>query len=200
MSTKKKLGIAISGMVVIVVIIAAIYGKRVYESYQFPYGSEHRCDKQLYLALVFYAEKHDGAFPSGEATSEASLSLIHTLDDMSECGYLLHRRDVPVKLVDDMFKRGELLGPETCGWNYVEGLRSDSNPELALFWDKEGLSEIGMRLSGGGHIVTFVDGRSEQIPESEWNDFMEKQEKMLAEEMAKRQPLRRLKPERREGP
>lgn len=181
MNMKKKLGIAVA---VIASIIAGLYG---FYRYEFPYGNDHRCDIQLYSALRFYAEKHNGAFPSGETTPEASLSLINTLDDWSVCGYLLRRRDVPEELVNEKLKRGELLGPETCGWNYVEGLRRDSNRELALFWDKEGLSEIGMRLSGGGHWVTFVDGYSRHITESQWDEFLETQKQLLTHEMAKKQ-------------
>jgi hypothetical protein len=177
---KKKLGIA---FLVILVVIAGLYG---HYRYEFPYGSDHRCNKILYFALLEYAEKHDKAFPSGEATPEASLSLIHTLEGYSPCGYLLHHREVPEELVDAMLLQGRLLGPETCGWNYVEGLRSDSNPELALFWDKEGLTEMGMRLPEGGHWVTFVNGSLETISESQWADFMANQKKLLAEEMAKR--------------
>jgi hypothetical protein len=180
---KRALGIAAVITIVIVAIIAAFYG---YQRYAFPYGSDHRCNILLYFALRNYAEKNGGAFPTGEATPEASLSRINSLDEYAACGYLLRRRDVPVEVVDEILKQGKLLGPETCGWNYVEGLRLDSNSELALFWDKEGLTEMGMRLSGGGHIVTFIHGHMEQIPESEWDEFLEKQKKLLAEEMAKK--------------
>jgi hypothetical protein len=178
---KKTIGISIA--VVILLLIASVYGLH---RYYFPYGFEHRCDKGLYFVLRDYAEKHNGNYPSGEATPEASLSLIHSLDDSGfENAYLLHRRDVPEEVVRQILKSEQLLDPQTCGYNYVEGLRLDSKPQLALFWDKEGLSEIGMRLSGGGHIVTFVDGGSRQIPESEWNSFVEEQQKLLAEEKIK---------------
>jgi hypothetical protein len=167
---------------VIVSIIAAIYGLYCY---LYPYGRDHRCNTLLFLELCEYADKHGGTFPAGEATPEASLSLIRTVEP--RCGYLLRRRDVSKEFVDDKLQRGELLGPETCGWNYVEGLRRNSNPELALFWDKEGLNEMGGRLQGGGHWVTFVCGETKTIAESEWDDFMANQKKLLTEEMAKRQ-------------
>jgi hypothetical protein len=177
---RKKVAIAI---VVLIVLAGSLYG--LYR-YYYPMGGEHRCDKMLSLALREYAEKHGGAFPSGEATPEASISLVHSLDeDGYEYAYLLHRRDVPEDVVRQMLKRGELLGPDTCGWNYVEGLRLDSDPRLALFWDKEGLGHNGERLSEGGHIVTFVGGMSEYIPGERWDSFLEKQHKLLAEENAK---------------
>ena len=91
-------------------------------------------------------------------------------------------------VVAQMLDRGELLDPETCGWNYVEGLRLDSNPKLALFWDKEGLNEMGRRLSEGGHYVSFVGGPSyNYVPASRWDSFLEEQRRLLAEEKAKMQ-------------
>jgi hypothetical protein len=177
---RKKLGIAF------LAILALIGGIYCLYRYKFPYGMDHRCNSLLLLALFNYAAEHGGDFPAGEATPEASLSLVNTLPEFSRCGYILRRRDVPAEVVDDKLRRGELLGPDTCGWNYVEGLRSDSNPELALFWDKEGLTEMGGRLSEGGHWVTFVNGICETISASQWDDFMANQKKLLAEEMATR--------------
>jgi hypothetical protein len=173
----KKVSILI---LVIVSLVILAYGWR---RYQFPYGMYHRCDKQLWSALRDYAEAHGGKFPSGEATPEASLRLLG-----KDYAYLLVRRGESVEEVEQMLDRGELLGPETCGWNYVEGLRLDSNPRLALFWDKEGLSEIGGRLSGGGHFVSYVGWPYEHVPASEWDSFVEEQRRLLAEENAKRQP------------
>jgi hypothetical protein len=191
---KKKLGI------VLLFALGTIAGLCGLYRYEFPYGMSHRCDKILYSNLRDYASKHGGCFPAGEATPEASISRISTLPGNSRCGYLLRRRDVPVEIVDEKLRRGELLGPETCGWNYVEGLRRDSNRELALFWDKEGLTENGMRLPEGGHWVTFVDGDLRTIPESEWADFMANQKKLLAEEMAKSQPEQWPEPQSQKTP
>jgi hypothetical protein len=84
-----------------------------------------------------------------------------------------------------MLERGELLGPETCGWNYVEGLSLDSNPKLALFWDKEGLSEIGARLPEGGHFVSYINLPYEYVPASKWNSFLAEQRRLLAAEKDK---------------
>ncbi len=176
MKTKTKIGIAVV-VLVIGSLFAAAYRHR---RHQYPLGSYHRCDKQLHMALREYADTHDGRFPSGEATPEASLSLLG-----SDYGYLLVRRGESVEVVEEMLERGELLGPETCGWNYVEGLSVDSNHELALFWDKEGLSEVGRRLPEGGHYVSFVGQAYSYIPASEWDNFLEGQRKLLAEEKAK---------------
>jgi hypothetical protein len=177
---KKKLVIA---LIVVVFMVGSLYG---FYCFYFPFGKDHRCDAQLWFVLREYAEKNGGVFPAGQATPEASLSLIHSLDPSGgENAYLLHRRGVPCERVRLILERGELLGPDTCGWNYVEGLRLNSNPELALFWDKEGLNEIGGRLSEGGHIVSFVGSPCQYIPASRWDSFLEGQKKMFAEEKNK---------------
>jgi hypothetical protein len=142
---------------------------------------DHRSDKQLWMALLDYANEHKGRFPSGEATPEASLSLIG-----AQYAYLLRRRDVSVEVVQQILENGQLLTPETCGWNYVEGLRLDSNPDLALFWDKEGLSEMGQRLPEGGHHVQLVGGAT-YVSSENWARFLDKQRKLLAVEKAKKQ-------------
>jgi hypothetical protein len=171
----KKTRIAIA--VVVLVTGFLFISVRAVHRHEYPFGMYHRCDKQLWFALREYAEAHGGKFPSGEATPEASLSLLGR-----QFAYLLPRRDVPARVVEQMLDRGQLLGPETCGWNYVEGLRLDSNPDLALFWDKEGLSEIGGRLPEGGHFVSFLRGPYEYVPAARWESFFEEQRKLRAEE------------------
>ena len=59
--------------VILLSIAARGYG---YYRYRFPYGWSHCCDKILSMALAQYADRHDGWFPRGEASPEASLSLL----------------------------------------------------------------------------------------------------------------------------
>jgi hypothetical protein len=177
-TTRTKLGIVVAVAIIFAGSAHVLYW-HVWRSW-YPFGMQHRCDKQLAMALEMYAERHGGAFPSGQATPEASLSLIGVDYD-----YLLPRREIPVEVVHQMLERGQLLGPETCGWNYVEGLRRDSDRGLALFWDKEGLDEMGGRLSDGGHIVTFVTGFDKYVPASQWDSFLAEQQELLAAEREK---------------
>jgi hypothetical protein len=150
-----------------------------YYHYRYPYGWSHCCDKQLMFALMAYAERHDGWFPRGEASPEASLSLLHRGDPEWANANLLSGKTVPVPVVAARLEAGELLTPETCGWHYVEGLRMDDDPKLALFWDKVGLGHNGQRLSGG-HEVWFVRGNSEYIPGDQWEQFLDEQAKLRA--------------------
>jgi hypothetical protein len=134
----------------------------------------------LYQALEGYAATHGDAFPAGKATPEASLSLLYR-SDPTNTAELLRGKSVPVAVVQEILDRGELLWPGSCGWHYVEGLRPDDDPRLAVFWDKAGLDHFGRRLAGGGHTVMFVDGQRKYIPEAEWPPFRDGQNKLLEE-------------------
>jgi hypothetical protein len=154
----------------------------------YPYGWSHSCDKQLMFALEQYADDHGGAYPAGEATPEASLSLLYPKYANE---YVLQGKTVPVEVVKAILERGERLGPDSCGWHYVEGLRRDDDLDLALFWDKVGLGHNGERLGGGDHYVHFVNGRNEFIEGAKWEDFLQEQRKLLkrrTEKKAKKAP------------
>lgn len=139
----------------------------------FPYGISHCCDKELYLRLVSYAQRHGGRFPTGEVTPEASLSLICKERDLG-CAGLLRGKSVPMAVTERQLAANGLLTPATCGWHYEEGLTSQDQ-DCGLFWDKAGLGHNGGRLWTGGHIVTFVDGRRQHIPAARWEEFLNRQ-------------------------
>jgi hypothetical protein len=142
-----------------------------YYRWRYPYGYSHSCDKGLWLALESYADEHGGAYPTGGETPEASLSLL---------AEVLRGKILPLDVVKAILDRGEPLGPETCGWHYVEGLRQSDGSNFALFWDKAGLGHFGERLPQGGHEVFFVGSGYRYIPESDWPAFLEEQERLQA--------------------
>jgi hypothetical protein len=146
----------------------------------YPYGWSHCCDKGLMMALLQYADRHDGWFPKGEASPEASLSLLHREDPASVDANLLRGKTVPEASVLARLEAGELLTPDTCGWHYVEGLRKGDDPRLALFWDKAALGHNGEQLRQGGHWVCRVNLDIEYVPESQWQAFLAEQEQLLA--------------------
>ena len=106
---------------VVVLFAAARFALDYYRRYQYPYGWSHCCDKGIAIALLGYAIEHDGWYPRGDESPEASLSLLYR----QEPGILndLRGKTVPESAVRARLERGELLTPETCGWHYVEGLR-----------------------------------------------------------------------------
>jgi hypothetical protein len=143
----------------------------------YPYGWSHCCDKQLMLALMNYSDVHGHAYPTGEATPEASLSLLYPNYADAE---LLRGKTVPVDVVNAVLESGNRLGPDTCGWHYVDGLTSHDDPKLALFWDKVGLGHNGERLPDGGRTVYFVNLNHEYIAGAVWEVFLEEQKALLA--------------------
>jgi hypothetical protein len=132
----------------------------------------------LGFALERYADEHDGWFPRGEATPEASLSLLYQYEPLLVV--ILGGKAIPPAVAEKTLESGGLLTPETCDWHYVEGLRSDDDPNLALFWDKSGLGHFGQRLSDGGHVVFFIGFKREYISRDRWDQFLAEQEQLRA--------------------
>jgi hypothetical protein len=162
---------------VVAVLTAAGFA---HHRHRYPHGWSHCCDKQLEMALMTFADRHDGWFPRGEASPEASLSLLYREDPELVTPNLLRGKTVPDSAVRARLEAGQLLTPETCGWHYVEGLRKGDDPQLALFWDKAGLGHNGERLSGGGHFVCLVSGSTEYVPGDRWEEFLVEQERLRA--------------------
>ena len=146
------------------------------DSANYPFGHSHCCDKALYMALLSYADRHNGDFPSGEGSPEASLSLLYA-EQLADAN-LLRGKSVLENTVQEILDRGELLDPESCGWHYVERLNKDDDGRLALFWDKEGLDHNGGRLAKGGHIVWFLNSEHPYITAAEWPGFLAEQKKL----------------------
>jgi hypothetical protein len=167
----------VGGAVFIGVILAlALWVYTQLPSY--PYGWSHCCLAGLGLALQQYAQEHDGHFPAGAGSPEASLSLLargHYGIDAE----VLRGKTVPVEKVRSILERGELLGPDSCGWHYVEGLTTSDDPGLALVWDKVGLGHNGQDI-GGGHSVWFLDCHEEIVTAKEWPGFLKRQEELMA--------------------
>ena len=148
----------------------------VYYQYRYPYGWSHCCDKLLQQKLFNYADLHDEWFPQGEITPEASLSLLYRQDPtLLET---LRGKSISRAVVEEQLDRDKLLSPDTCGWYYIEGLRKDDDPRIALFWDKTGLGHNGERLTDGGHWVCFVSGTIDYVPGAVWESFLAEQARL----------------------
>ena len=162
-------------LLIIIIVGVVASGGWYYYRWTYPYGWSHSCDKQLMFALHQYAEDHGGAYPAGEATAEASLGLLYPKYANE---YVLQGKTVPLEIVKAILERGDRLGPDSCGWHYVEGLRLDDDRRLALCWDKVGLGHHGER-SDGGHTVLFVNLGYKYIPGSEWQAFLTEQQDLI---------------------
>lgn len=168
-------------LTVVIVVVAVTLAYEIVRRYRdlYPYGRSHCCDIGLYFALANYAEQHNGHFPHGEATAEASLSLLARGDYGADAD-LLRGKTVPKQVVQSILDRGGLLGPDTCGWHYVEGLTQRDDSRLALFWSKAGLGHFGNRLPAGSHLVHFVGGDTQYVTGDKWDEFLAQQAELFA--------------------
>jgi hypothetical protein len=163
--------------VLLITAAVIVVGFVALRSVMFPYGGSHCCLKGLWMSLEQYAQKHDGRFPSGQASPEASLSLLYR-EELSDAN-VLRGKSVPLDVVEKTLNDGELLTPDSCGWHYIEGLTLGDDRRIAIVWDKAGLSHNGQNLFGG-HSVLFLDGTERVIPKSDWSKFLLEQEGLVA--------------------
>jgi len=167
--------ISLSGGFVVAIALA-------YYHWRFPYGMHHRCILILSGALRAYADDHNGIFPSGGNSPEASLGLLHS------GGYadaeLLAGKTGSASTGKQILSTGGSLGPDSCSWHYVEGLTTADEARLAILWDKIGLGHDGQRLRQGGHEVIFVDGDRKFITGKDWPLFIKAQSELLAKKTA----------------
>jgi hypothetical protein len=93
---------------------------------------------------------------------------------------LLRGKTVPEEVVQAILARGEPLGPETCGWHYVEGLPLRGDPDAVLFWDKAGLGHNGERIKDGGRSIVRIGVGRDHVSAEAWPAFLEYQERLAA--------------------
>jgi|GEM_PF-842285 len=168
----------------VVLFVGCAYGLLyLYARYRYPYGSSHCCILALGATLDRYADANGGVYPHGEATPEASLSLLSRkelsfAENPRSAVELLRGKTVPAEVVQARLAAGTLLDADACGWHYVEGLTRKDNPELAILWDKVGLGHNGER-SGGAHEVRFIGGTRRFVPADEWPEFIARQNELM---------------------
>lgn len=139
------------------------------------WGHAH-CIKIAGLTLSSYAHSHDGRFPY-DARGYGNALLL--LDE--EVYFTLTGPGYSATPFHDAKKSGKQLPEEECGRVYVQGLTIDSNPEIALLFDK-------LPTPGGDHChfvarfwaplgreVWTVGGGSTFVREREWPEFKRNQ-------------------------
>jgi hypothetical protein len=163
---------------ILVCVALLLVGALVYHRVRFPYGYSHCCITGMMLALEHYAQEHGGKYPASEATPEASLSLLYKSNYVD--AYMLRGMTVPEKTVRRILGTGSLLGPDSCGWQYVPGLTRADDSELALLWCKTALGHNGQRTKDGGRQVVFVGRGTQWISGAQWHAFLEEQKRLLS--------------------
>lgn len=173
MNKRLRIIASILGIVAILVIAGVVHYKS-----KFPYGQSHCCIIGVMGALEQYASENGGRYPTGESSPEASLSLLCHSNYLD--AYTIRGMIVPEEAVRSILDCGGLLGPESCGWHYTEGLTRADDARIALLYCKQPLGHNGDKTKDGGRQVVFVGGNIEWISGSKWAGFLEEQKQLLA--------------------
>jgi hypothetical protein len=178
MRARAKFGINILAVLGILVVAGMVYYK-----WRFPYGASHCCILVMAGSLEQYANDNAGHYPAGQSSPEASLSLMYRSNYLN--AYMLRGMTVSEKTTSTILKSGGLLGPDTCGWHYTEGLTKLDDPKLALLYCKQALGHNGQRTEDGGRQVVFVGGDVEWISGEKWPSFVAEQKALAANRSAR---------------
>lgn len=153
----------------------------------FPYGYREPFAPGWGMSLLAYADDNGGVFPSGGSTPEASLRLLYP--KWVSSAEMWAGKTGSIELAESRLASGKELGPEACGWIYVTGLSPDYSWDVAVLWDRAaGFGRHAERRADNGREVVFVNGSTGWIPASEWEAFMQKQERLRAEGPRPKQP------------
>jgi hypothetical protein len=161
------------GIIGALAITVGVQYKRTY-----PYGWSHCCIIAMSFSLDQYAEEHAGHYPTGEASPEASLSLLYRSNYVD--ANTMRGMTMSEKTVRRILEGGGLLGPDTCGWHYTEGLTLADDPQIALLYCKQPLGHNGEKTEDGGREVAFVGGYIGRISGEKWQSFLQQQGELLA--------------------
>ena len=118
-------------------------------------------------ALLGYAMDNGGRFPNQDGNPSQSLDLLLNPK-------YLHNSNILAGFT------GRIGGTEASfcaqsSWIYVPGLTTNSNPKIAILWDRK----IGLDWSGRksiSHYYIAVDGQIHQVPVRLWDQFLIQQE------------------------
>jgi len=176
---RKKLKVA--SLVALAVVVSTLIWFRM----TYPYGPSHCCSTGIGLALRNHATANNDWFPHGKRSPEASLSLL--CDDYEGNLEWIRGKNIPRGLAQAAWETDHELGPDSCGWHYVEGLREGDDPGIAVVWDKAwGLGHNGQRIRGFGREIILLDGDHSGKLLKEWPAFAMEQREKLAKVIAER--------------
>lgn len=173
-------------MSLIALLLSAVVGSAWYR-WRYPYGYSHCCLSAFALALNAYADDNGGWFPAGGESPEASLCLLWQCRAKVHPGPYLGEPDVfrgmtvPYETVNTILRGGRPLGPDTCGWHYVEGLSRADGPDIGILWCKTALDHNGKRTDDGGRQVLLTSDASEWVPGDKWEAYVRRQNDLRRE-------------------
>lgn len=159
------------GITVLMVVLVFMMATTLFGRWRHPYGRSENALFFLSLALSSYASQNDGMLPFSLQGPEAALTPLAE-HDLEGLGPSLRGKTVSLQKTMRRLRSGGQLDAETCGWHYVQGLRTTDPGRIAVMWDKVGLGNRGERIPGGGHEVLYLNGQREIVPLRDWGKFL----------------------------
>jgi hypothetical protein len=171
---QKSSGDYMVGLILVVILVLAAAGWITFR-HQFPHGHRVGYFVTMLLAMHQYAQDHDGWYPDNGVAPLTSLQMLYP-EYIVNAGVLAGLSG-DERAVVELVRKSLPLHETLSGWHYVPGLRVDSDPVVAIFWDREpGLGMNAGRIEAGTRIVGFSDGSVEEIPAEQWVNFLKHQE------------------------
>ena len=164
-----------------IVAVASIYVGRCFHNHHYLHT---HCITQSHLYLVEFSSTHDGRFPeSDRGFADALLKLSD--GEPFWIPFFTNGKDEG-NYFREALQTGGDIDESKCSRIYVQGLREDSNPAIAILFDTEA-------IQGGDHLymvpgqprlreVITIDGSMQKINEAQWPSFAAEQQKLLLEE------------------
>lgn len=125
-------------------------------------------------ALRLYSNRNEGWYPNDGTNSLDALARLYPvyLDAAKLAGLSGDTEAIKSRLL-----QGKAIDESISSWIYWPGFRNDDPPELAIIWERAaGVSGIGTRSTPGSHIVGFANAIYDEVSETEWNAFLQKQQ------------------------
>jgi hypothetical protein len=141
---------------------------------------EHaHCMMQVGSALRLYASDHDGKYPSHTNGYGDALLLLHQEKLLGNLK-ILAGPGGDTKVSEDALKNHTDVDESKCSRVYVRGLNENSDPEIAILFDK--VASPGDHCNGLRRLsapfrreVCMTDGSVRVVPEREWPAFAKDQ-------------------------
>jgi hypothetical protein len=131
---------------------------------------------QLGFALDYYAQIHDGHYPTGGGSPEASLHFLYR-DGIADPEMLAGAIDP--KLVREHLENGLVLDRQTCGWHYVEGLTLRDDWRIAILWNEDSSDRVASGTQNAHLVVYLQDPSVHVVAARDWQRFLDEQQALL---------------------
>ena len=158
----------------IILAIFALIAGGIFAYYKktYPYGYTHRCSKAFAMELMMWAEEHDGNYPN--FVSEDKLLIKDYVGDSDYNLEMIIGKTIDFDEAKAFYTKHGYILDRHSAWHFVNDVKS-SHEGRAFAWDKIPLGHNGQVEDSKSREVIEVSFMMSNIPESEWDKYLEKQ-------------------------